>query len=210
MSARDQILADVRAALGRSEYAPPPSPPDRLSPRVAGSPKAELDMLLAEIGKLGGETRKLAPGALAGALAELVREEGIRKATLWQTPELKALGIEECLVGLGVEIVSPHAGKYALAECDLGVTGADAAFPETGTLLLRSDPARPRMVSLLPRVHLAVIAPAILQPDLSPAFERVKDDGYFVCVTGPSRTADIELTVTIGVHGPKALRVWSL
>jgi len=108
-----------------------------------------------------------------------------------------------------VEIVSPYAGKDALAACDLGVTEADAAFPETGTLLLRSGPDRPRMVSLLPRMHLAIINEAILQPDLSPAFEQVKDDGYFVMVTGPSRTADIELTVTIGVHGPKMLVVWS-
>jgi L-lactate dehydrogenase complex protein LldG len=90
------------------------------------------------------------------------------------------------------------------------VTGADAAFPETGTLLLRSDPARPRMVSLLPRIHLALIDASILQPDLSPALAQFKGDGYFLFVTGPSRTADIELTVTIGVHGPKALYVWSV
>jgi L-lactate dehydrogenase complex protein LldG len=210
MSARDHILADVRIALGRSEFAPPPAPPVRLPLRTAGSAEAEMDMLLGEIGKLGGKTQKLTRAGLGDALADLVAAEEIGKATLWQTPELKALGVEECLRDLGVAIVSPHAGKHALAECDLGVTSADAAFPETGTLLLRSDPSRPRTVSLLPRIHLAVISPAILQPDLSPAFEPVKDEGYFVFVTGPSRTADIELTVTIGVHGPKALHVWSL
>jgi L-lactate dehydrogenase complex protein LldG len=66
------------------------------------------------------------------------------------------------------------------------------------------------MVSLLPRIHLALIDESILQPDLSPAFKQVHDEGYFVLVTGPSRTADIELTVTIGVHGPKSLCVWSV
>ena len=210
MSARERILADIREALGRDAAASPPAAPVRFAPRLAGAPTAELDLLLSEIGKLGGRTQMLTREGLAAALAELVSGEEVRKATLWQTPELKALGIEERLANLGVEIVSPYAGKHALAECDLGVTGADAAFPETGTLMLRSTPDRPRMVSLVPRIHLAIITDAILQPDLSPAFEQVKGDGYFVLVTGPSRTADIELTVTIGVHGPKALHVWSL
>jgi L-lactate dehydrogenase complex protein LldG len=133
----------------------------------------------------------------------------VRKATLWQTPQMLST-VEPILRDLGVEVVSPYAGKHALAECDLGITTADAAFPETGTLLLRSTPDRPRMVSLVPRIHLAIIDPAILVPDLSPALEKVKGEGYWVFVTGPSRTADIELTVTIGVHGPKALHVWAL
>jgi L-lactate dehydrogenase complex protein LldG len=66
------------------------------------------------------------------------------------------------------------------------------------------------MVSLLPRVHLAIVRPSALRADLSQAFAEVKNDGYFVLVTGPSRTADIELTVTIGVHGPKSLHVWTV
>jgi L-lactate dehydrogenase complex protein LldG len=166
--------------------------------------------LLGEIARLRGKTEQIAPDGLPDALAILVREEGVRKATLWQTPELDALGIGAMLHRLGVELVSPHGGKRALAACDLGVTGADAAFPETGTLLLRSTPECPRMVSLVPRIHLALITPDILLPDLPQGFERMRGEGYFVFVTGPSRTADIELTVTIGVHGPKALYVWNV
>ena len=86
----------------------------------------------------------------------------------------------------------------------------DAALPETGTLLLRSAPDKPRLVSLVPRVHLALVRPSALRADLSQAFADIKGDGYAVCITGPSRTADIELTVTIGVHGPKSLYVWAL
>jgi L-lactate dehydrogenase complex protein LldG len=180
-------------------------------PRAAGDVSAELDLLLTEIGKLGGITRRIAgPDELRAALAELVQAEEVKKATAWTTPELQDLGVTTILAALGVEIVSPHAYKRQVAECDLGVTGVDMALPETGTLLLRSSPERPRSVSLLPRVHLAVLRPAALRADLQPAFAEVKHDGYFVFVTGPSRTADIELTVTIGVHGPKALHVWVL
>lgn len=209
---RDAILSDIRAALGRLAGAPvPPLPVSaQVPPRQPGDPTAELGMLLDEIGKVGGKTLILPEGGLGDALAALVEAEGIKKAMCWQTPALQALGVERILAGLGVEIVSPYAGKETLASCDLGVTGVDAALPETGTLLLRGAPDRPRIVSLLPRVHLALLRPAALRADLSPAFAEVTGQGYFVFVTGPSRTADIELTVTIGVHGPQALYVWVL
>jgi L-lactate dehydrogenase complex protein LldG len=66
------------------------------------------------------------------------------------------------------------------------------------------------MVSLLPRVHLALLDPQKLQPDFHQVFEKTRDDSYLVFITGPSRTADIELTVSLGVHGPQSLIVWSL
>ncbi|MGC8779247.1 MAG: LUD domain-containing protein [Anaerolineae bacterium] len=59
-------------------------------------------------------------------------------------------------------------------------------------------------------MYLALLRPAALRADLGPAFAEVGGKGYFVLVTGSSRTADIELTVTIGVHGPQALYVWVL
>ena len=209
---RDEILRDTRAALGRRADAPiaPLSAAARVAPRIPGDANSESAMLLGEIGKLGGNTRRMAQrNELTDALKQLIETEAIQKATLWQTRELNDLGIEERLRALGVEIVSPHADKRALAECDLGVTSVDAALPETGTLLLRSSPERPRMVSLLPRVHLAIVRPSALYADVGLALAQVSGEGYWVFITGPSRTSDIELTTTIGVHGPKSLYVWS-
>ena len=164
-SARDEILDAVRGALGRrpGQPAPPVPPTARVPARVPGSADDEITMLLAEISKLGGRTRRLDADGLKDALAELIQIETIRKATLWQTTELQALGVSEILAGLGVEIVSSQAGKDALACCDLGVTGVDMALPETGTLVLRASPQQPRAVSLLPRVHLALVRPANLR-----------------------------------------------
>jgi len=209
-SARDEVLASIHTALGRrpGEPAPLVPPTARVPARVPGNADDEITLLLDEIGKLGGRTRRLEVGDLKDALDELIQAETIRKATLWQTTELQALGVSEILAGLGVEIVSSQAGRDALARCDLGVTGVDMALPETGTLVLRASPERSRAISLLPRVHLALVRPANLRADLVTVLQEMRTDPYFVFVTGPSRTADIELTVTIGVHGPQVLYVW--
>jgi L-lactate dehydrogenase complex protein LldG len=210
--AREEILGHVRMALNRRLDAPAPIVPSsaRLGPRFPGDADVEMEMLLSEIAKLGGFTQQINRPAVRDALAELVRANGVKKATVWDTAELKDLSVADILRQLGVELVSPQADKYALAECELGITGADAALPETGTLLLRASPDKPRAVSLLPRIHLAIVPRAALRPDLHQAFEAFKRDGYLIAITGPSRTADIELTVTIGVHGPQALHVWAL
>ena len=210
---REEILGKVREALGRKPGTPPPPipPTARVAPRKTGEPEAEITQLLAEIEKLSGVTRRLTSrNELRDALADLVRAEDVKKATLWTTPDLAAWGVSETLQTLGVELVSAQADKHLVAACELGVTGADAALPETGTLLLHSSPERPRVVSLLPRVHLAIFTPSALRADLHQAFADAKDAGYSVLVTGPSRTADIELTLTLGVHGPKSLYAWVL
>jgi L-lactate dehydrogenase complex protein LldG len=190
---------------------PPVPAAGRVGPRAAGGTEVEIAMLLAEIGKLNGVTRRLGNRHdLQAALADLVRTEQVKKATLWATPDLQVWDVADRLKTLGVKLVSPQAGMGAVAECDLGVTSVDAALPETGTLLLRSSPEKARVVSLLPRVHLAILRSTSLRADLHQAFAEVKRDGYVVLITGPSRTADIELTLTLGVHGPKALYAWLL
>ena len=212
-TAREEMLGKVRAALKRTADSAVAAIPAaaRIAPRVAGDAAAELAVLFAEVEKLGGQTKRLENKAdLDAALRELVAAESIKKATAWQTTELRDWGVEDTLRTIGVGIVSPYASNREVAECDLGVTGADFALPETGTLGLRSSIEQPRTVSLLPRVHLALIRPTCLRADLHQVFEEAKSDGYLVFVTGPSRTADIELTVTVGVHGPKTLYVFLL
>jgi len=212
-TAREEMLGKVRATLQRTADSGVAAFPAtaRIAPRSTGDVEAELALLFAEVEKLGGKTKRLKKKAdLKEALRELVEVESITKATLWQTAELKKMGVEKTLKSIGVEIVSPYASNREVAECDLGVTGADFALPETGTLVLRSSIEQPRTVSLLPRVHLALIRATCLRADLHQVFEEARHDGYFVFITGPSRTADIELTVTIGVHGPKQLCVMVL
>jgi L-lactate dehydrogenase complex protein LldG len=204
------ILINIRRALGREAGSPVAPRPPIVAPRPAGTLEGEIDLLLKEIKALSGTAQRLSPDELDAAVQDLVQREEVEKATLWPSAGLAELGLEKRLRSRGVQIIPANAGKHALAQCDLGVTEVDFALPETGTLGLLSAPEKPRMVSLLPRVHLAILRPQALRADLHQVFLEAKNRGYLIFITGPSRTADIELTVTLGVHGPKSLYVWCL
>ena len=105
--------------------------------------------------------------------------------------------------------------KRVLLECGIGVTSADYALADTGTLVLMSGGEQHRLISLLPPVHVCLLTPTRIFPSLTQLLAHVGDQFYsrktppqaLTCITGPSRTADIEQTITMGVHGPKSLHV---
>lgn len=204
------VIDNIRRSLGRTDQTPLSLRPAIYEPRLPESVDSEIGRFLGEVKKLSGVGQQLSPTALDFAVKTLVTEQNIRKATVWETPHLRQLGITEILNSLGVDLVSPNASKHEMASCDLGVTEADYLLPETGTLVLRSSTEKPRAVSLLPRVHLAIVRLEMLRADMHQVFAEAKDSHYLVFITGPSRTADIELTVTLGVHGPKNLYVWMM
>ena len=95
--------------------------------------------------------------------------------------------------------------KQEQARAEIGLTGCEAVLAETGSLAMISGEGRPRTASLLPYVHLVVIRRADIVLSMGEFLERHKSREilpYLVFITGPSRTADIELSLTLGVHGP--------
>jgi L-lactate utilization protein LutC len=96
-------------------------------------------------------------------------------------------------------------------EIDIGITTAQAAIAETGTLVLDSSRERNRLISLVPTVHIAIVDASSIFHTLGEALAFIRQDGNIspavTFITGPSRTADIELTLAIGVHGPQELYV---
>ena len=204
------VVENIRRALGRTSQTPLTQRLPVPEGRPSESLDSEIETFLNEIKKLSGLGRNLTSAEVDSELKALIDEQNIQKATVWETPRLRQLGMSEILNSLGVELVSPHADKHELATCDLGITEADYLLPETGTLVLQSSAEKPRAVSLLPRVHLAVVHPAMLRADMHQVFSEARESHYLVFITGPSRTADIELTVTLGVHGPRSLYVWMM
>jgi len=94
---------------------------------------------------------------------------------------------------------------------EVGISNAQAGIAETGTLVLDSAYERHRLVSLVPPVHIAIVKASAIVETLGEALALLRKDREIspaiTFITGPSRTADIELTLAIGVHGPQQLYV---
>jgi L-lactate dehydrogenase complex protein LldG len=105
-----------------------------------------------------------------------------------------------------------HAADLArLDAASVGITGAVAVLADTGSIVVTSGAGRPRLASLLPPIHVALVTRAQIVPSLGAwlAAHRTLPASVANCVviTGPSRTADIEMTLTRGVHGPRAVHI---
>jgi L-lactate dehydrogenase complex protein LldG len=210
-STRETILADVRKAVAAHAGEPlqPLPAAARFAPRKAVNLDEEIERMLGEVKRVSGHGRKVhGRDAFAAALGQIIRDEGIRTTAFSDHPLHHHYGTETLLKGFGIGIIPSGGDGRGLADCDLGITVADAALPETGTILLRTTQGQPDALSLLPRVHLALIAPSAFQADLQQAFSLAKGDRHFELVTGCSRTADIEKVLTLGVHGPKSYHLW--
>jgi len=107
----------------------------------------------------------------------------------------------EAAIRLGI---SP--GGASIWDAEVGVTTADLAIAETGSLLLATGPGRPRMASLSPMVHVVIVPKERIVATMPEAFARLSDRTT-IMITGPSRTADIEGVLVRGVHGPGDLVV---
>jgi len=203
-----RVIENVAAALGRR-------PGDKISQRPILPAEYELrdkekalKLFGEEVEKLSGEVQQILPDELEEALFDLIQRYAVKRAAIWSDAKTNQYQLKEKLTRLGIEVVPGDADKNALASCDLGITTVDYAIPNTGTIGLLSSPEKPKAESLLPRVHLAIMTSADLRPTLTAVLKEVKGSCYLILISGPSRTSDIELILTLGVHGPKNLVVW--
>lgn len=95
---------------------------------------------------------------------------------------------------------------------NVGLTSASWGIAETGTIVVESTDEEVRLATMLAKVHVAILASDRIVPDLGAieqplAEQMARAPGYLALITGPSRTADIERVLTIGVHGPAQLKV---
>jgi L-lactate dehydrogenase complex protein LldG len=137
---------------------------------------------------------------------------------MWDPREIPLPGLDSALARRGVRVLSYDAEdltsadrRQELAGALVGITGAHAGLAETGSLVLASGPGRSRLASLLPPLHVAVLRRDLIVESLADLVaqrpELMTAGANVVCITGPSRTADIEHTLTRGVHGPREVHV---
>lgn len=123
--------------------------------------------------------------------------------------------VEEVINGItqgrGIGTSSSRFSIPDLFTVEVGITQAQAGIAETGTLVLDSAVERNRLVSLVPPVHIAILHASRIYATLADTLAALQSSAELspaiTFITGPSRTADIELTLAIGVHGPQELHV---
>jgi L-lactate dehydrogenase complex protein LldG len=230
---RATFLARVRAEMGRADgrtsarpSARPESPRARLEVlrrEMSERWPESLARFTREFERVGGVLHRVTdPHEAPETIARIARERGMRRVVAWHAHAL-GLDVASALEAHGLQTSAAPATEVDGAErerwrglaaaADLGVTGVDLAVAETGTLVVVSGVGRPRSASLLPPCHVAVFDRGALVESLSqvglvleawhegapPAWRGASIN----FITGPSRTADIELTLTRGVHGPR-------
>jgi L-lactate dehydrogenase complex protein LldG len=138
----------------------------------------------------------------ARAAAYLRERELPLRAVCWR--ELLELDWQ----GSGIEVE----GRAARGDDLIGITGAYCAIAETGTLMTLTGPDTPASASLLPETHIAIVDSTRVVPNMEAAWQLVRREGRRMpravnFISGPSRTADIEQTVTLGAHGPYRVHI---
>jgi L-lactate dehydrogenase complex protein LldG len=224
-SARDSILGSIRQHLSTSEPLDPihtEISEEQVQP-LAGAARSSMDQSLSlvelfkqKLEEVGGHC------SVAGTDSEVVTLLASIISNLRETPLRarrialsNAPGLESFVKQseLDVDEIAVCPSPAELFGYDVGVSTAQLAIAETGTLVLESQSEKHRLVSLVPPVHIAIVEASSIVLTLGEALAAVHRGGSgklsptITFITGPSRTADIELTLAIGVHGPQELYV---
>ena len=214
----ETVIDRVRRSLGRTGPAAtlpvPPPLPDALVRLVRGDEDLAA-VFERKASALKMLVQRVTEGELIGQMAAFLRERNSRSVMLSDTPVLRRLDVEGRLPREGFVVKSWRDMTLdETYEFDAGVTEVDYAVAETGTLAIRHRPEHGRLLSLVPFVHVAVVERATFVADLLDFFELLKAEGAVgsgvTMISGPSKTADIEMNVVTGVHGPNVVKAFVL
>ena len=228
MSGRATVLGNISARLRRGADAAHgvvhPGEGVAANEAVSTPVPVPQDLLVerftAELTAIAGRVHRAATAREAIAtVIGLCREHGASRVLSWAPEWVGVPGLDDGLAANGIAVDRgwiPDGGDRSdrLAALDpirVGITGAFAGIAESGTIAVVSGAGRSRLASLLTPVHIAVLRAdcmyASLTAFLAAHVDIAEQGSNLVLITGPSRTADIEMTLTRGVHGPGEIHV---
>lgn len=209
------IIQHMLITIGMDACTPMNSYPEGVCPHFLEAARRRQSMLIDQFTvkaeAVSSEVHRFATRAeVLQFIVSFLKKEGVddepgRYAVWADGPFLQAMhkqDLSQQIRGLRFDVNREVA---AAAKC--GISEMDWAVADTGTLVHDATAAEERLVSSLPEIHIAIIASDRVLPDLSSLFAtiHVAETPYLAFITGPSRTADIERVLTIGVHGPSRL-----
>jgi L-lactate dehydrogenase complex protein LldG len=213
----ETVLDKVRRSLGRKTTPVSVPPPPEIDERVARLVPSDVglgELFIKRASAMKVIATPISVDDLLEQMAAFLREKQCSRVMLSNTPLLTRLGAARFLKEKGFdartweEITPDEAYDF-----DAGVTDVDYAVAESGSLVIRHRPEHGRLISLVPFVHVAVVEPKSFLPDLIDLFERLAKEGVgggVTMISGPSKTADIEMNVVTGVHGPNVVKAFVL
>ena len=213
--ARSQILGTIRRARGGEVDAATRADLEaRLSghrrgtipERVNKAHDALVDLFVENVRTLSGTVDRVASADdVPAAVADYLARENL-PATLRAAP---ASAIESLPWDARPALTVTYGRSHGADE--VGITAAFAAVAETGTLMLRSGPDHPTTLNFLPDTHVVVLRASQVVGPYEDAWAKLRAAGAMPravnFVSGPSRTADIEQTLTFGAHGPYRVHI---
>lgn len=219
-NSRQSILSRIAAGL---QILPRPLLAGAVAPEPAEASQAGLTAVFCERLQALSVTCEVAENAVVARLGLItyLQSLDVKHILSWAGDQLPVPGILDALDVLGIAAVTPQARQLdatspRIEAIDIGLTGVDAAFADTGTLVLSGGPGRPLLTSQLPRHHIALVPQSRILADTVAWLAALRQSGgltspwdhaQVALITGPSQTADIELTPAVGVHGPRHLHV---
>lgn len=219
MADRTEFLQSIRHRTQTGQYKPTKAPDVAWTP--TGAPRESEPIqdpparFLEELEVLGGHGERVEGYEEAGKyVLSLVEERESELLVRWDVEELERLGVDDPLKEAGVEVVvwrELEDFREVASEADIGLSTAEWAIAETGSLVIEGGPAKGRSVTLLPPVHVAVVSVDRVLATVPDAIEKYAADGgipaNLTFHTGPSKSGDIEMTLAVGVHGPGEVHV---
>ena len=209
MAAREEILAHIRASLGRANSTGAPAGLPAPLIRIPDVPlEKRIEKFTTALEKLNGKVHRAQSREDARAYVE--RTLNGRSAVTSNAPFLNDCGIPT-IANVRPGGANREALRELCATLDAGITSADYALSDTGSLVMISSHEEARLVSLLPPLHIALLPLERMLTGLDELYTLlpVPSDrsSSMVFITGPSRTADIEQILVRGVHGPGEIHV---
>jgi L-lactate dehydrogenase complex protein LldG len=216
-SQNNSVLDRVRKALGRTQpLATPPVPPKILEP-VARLVHSEIG--LPELFARRAADNKMHvdlayPEEVAGRVVAFLQAKRLKRIAVPVSPLFEQLGLPAALRDAGLDVRTWDGMTLdELYDFDASLTDVTYAIAETGSLVIKSSAQHGRALSLVPIVHVAIVEPKNCLPDLLDLMETLGREGVgnnVTIITGPSKTADIEGALVVGVHGPGEVQVFVL
>jgi L-lactate dehydrogenase complex protein LldG len=219
MADRAEFLESIRHRTRTGQYKPTHAPDVAWTrgdgPRESAPIEDPPARFIEELEALGGHGRRVETLDEAREyILSLARERGAKLLIRWDVEELERLGVDGPLEEAGVEVMlwrDLEDFREVAARADIGLSTAEWAIADTGSLVLTSGPGKGRTVTLLPPTYVAVVAAEKVLRTVPEAIEKYAEadelPANVVFHTGPSRSGDIEMEIFVGMHGPGDVHV---